>query len=418
MTESKWSFKTLVNILVVNFGLFYQSTCVVFAQYLSLPFYYFNWSLYVQYIAYTMRIWSQSLIAVVQYFAPADLVLTFDKSCINNNNSIQNSTTTTTTKTETPAAADKLFELNNQGVLKKLFLPKRIIVTANHQIYADWVYIWCISQLANQHGSLKIILKDSLKNLPIYGLGMQFFDFIFLKRKLADDEKTIINNLGRSKKDGTPLWLVLFPEGTVISNGTRKRSKDFAEKNNLKDNIYTLLPRSTGLRLCIQSLGESVEWMYDFTIGYPGIKPGENPEDIYTIPKIFFFDQQPRKIHVYIRRFRIKGIPVDDETEFSKWVYQRWQEKDSLMAHFYKEGRFPNQHEEEEKEKEKEKEKDNDDRKSLSANDQQSILTKEVSIKLFNPIRKLAQPTLCLLPYLPIIFSIYSLGRYLYSYLF
>lgn len=154
--------------------------------------------------------------------------------------------------------------------------------------------------------------------------------------------------------------------------------------------------------------------MYDFTIGYPGIKPGENPEDIYTIPKIFFFDQQPRKIHVYIKRFRIKDIPVDDEVEFSKWVYQLWQEKDSLMAHFYKEGSFPNQHEE----KEKENEKDNDDRKSLSTNDQQSILTKEVSIKLFNPIRKLAQPTLCLLPYLPIIFSIYSLGRYLYSYLF
>lgn len=45
---------------------------------------------------------------------------------------------------------------------------------------------------------------------------MQFFDFIFLKRKLADDEKIIIDNLGRSKKDGTPLWLVLFPEGTGI----------------------------------------------------------------------------------------------------------------------------------------------------------------------------------------------------------
>lgn len=37
------------------------------------------------------------------------------------------------------------------------------------QIYADWVYIWCIAYLAKAHGVLKIILKSSLKNLPIYG---------------------------------------------------------------------------------------------------------------------------------------------------------------------------------------------------------------------------------------------------------
>ncbi|CAO3621146.1 unnamed protein product [Cunninghamella blakesleeana] len=406
MTESKWSLKILVNILVVNFGLFYQSTSVVFAQYLSLPFYYFNWPLYVEYISYTMRIWSQSLIAVVQYFAPADLVLTFDKSCINKEDNT------------TPAvkSMDHLLELNKQGDLEKLLLPERIIVTANHQIYADWVYIWCISQLASKHGSLKILLKDSLKKLPVYGLGMQFFDFIFLKRKLIDDERTIIDNLGRSKKDGTPLWLVLFPEGTVISNGTRKRSKDFAEKNNLKDNKYTLLPRSTGLRLCIQSLGNSVDYIYDFTIGYPGIKIGENPEDIYTIPKIFFFGQQPKKIHVHIRRFLIRDIPVDDEKEFSQWVYQRWEEKDALMAYFYKEGHFPkndNNHDE----KEEKDMMDDEDRKSFITKDLHPIVTKEVSIKLEQPIRKLIQPTLCLLPYLPILFGIYILGSHLYSYL-
>lgn len=45
---------------------------------------------------------------------------------------------------------------------------------------------------------------------------MQFFDFIFLKRKLALDRDTIVSNLERSKKSDQPMWLVLFPEGTGI----------------------------------------------------------------------------------------------------------------------------------------------------------------------------------------------------------
>jgi 1-acyl-sn-glycerol-3-phosphate acyltransferase len=44
--------------------------------------------------------------------------------------------------------------------------------------------------------------------------GMQFFDFIFLKRKLAMDKDTIVSNLERSKRSDQPMWLVLFPEGT------------------------------------------------------------------------------------------------------------------------------------------------------------------------------------------------------------
>lgn len=43
---------------------------------------------------------------------------------------------------------------------------------------------------------------------------MKFFDFIFLKRKLAFDKDNIVNNLERAKKNHLPMWLLLFPEGT------------------------------------------------------------------------------------------------------------------------------------------------------------------------------------------------------------
>jgi 1-acyl-sn-glycerol-3-phosphate acyltransferase len=43
---------------------------------------------------------------------------------------------------------------------------------------------------------------------------MDYAEFIFVKRKLASDQSTIVSNLERSKKDNRPLWLLVYPEGT------------------------------------------------------------------------------------------------------------------------------------------------------------------------------------------------------------
>ncbi|KAI8057544.1 uncharacterized protein B0P05DRAFT_559674 [Gilbertella persicaria] len=169
---------------------------------------------------------------------------------------------------------------------------------------------------------------------------MQFFDFIFLKRKLALDKDNMVQNLERSKKSNQPMWLVLFPEGTVVSESTRLRSKAYAEKNDRKDNRYTLLPRSTGLRLCIAALKDNVDDVYDFTIGYSGIHGNDIPEKVYTIQSIFFFRHFPKKIHVHIRRFKIDAIPHENEQAFHNWNLERWVEKDQLMHQFYQTGSF------------------------------------------------------------------------------
>ena len=62
---------------------------------------------------------------------------------------------------------------------------------------------------------------------------MRFFDFILLKRNdWAHDKRAIEENLDRVNQND-PLWLVVFPEGTVVSKDTRKRSTTFAEKAGL-----------------------------------------------------------------------------------------------------------------------------------------------------------------------------------------
>jgi 1-acyl-sn-glycerol-3-phosphate acyltransferase len=41
------------------------------------------------------------------------------------------------------------------------------------------------------HGHLYIILKESIKYIPILGTGMMFYGFIFLSRKWATDKRTL-----------------------------------------------------------------------------------------------------------------------------------------------------------------------------------------------------------------------------------
>ncbi|OZJ03143.1 hypothetical protein BZG36_04640 [Bifiguratus adelaidae] len=305
----------VVKYLLIGTLLVGQSSCVVAAQILSLLFRpwknaYSSWHVYCE------ELWSQHMVALK-------------------------------TKTKDGGEAmdegiELLLRRNSLGKIVGLDLPSRLILISNHQVYADWIYLWCFAYMANAHGAVKIILKDALRKLPIFGLvcGMQFFDFIFLKRKLAADKVIITQTLERSRSVDNPMWLVIFPEGTVISENTRARSKAFADKLGFVDRTYLLLPRSTGLHLCMATLDDTVEYLYDVTVGYEGVKAGDIPEEKYTIRGTFFHDIYPKKVHMHLRRWRIDSIPVNADA-FNQWLLDRWKEKDALLEEFYRTGKFP-----------------------------------------------------------------------------
>ena len=139
------------------------------------------------------------------------------------------------------------------------------------------------------HGHIFIILKESLKYVPILGWGMQFFSFIFLSRNWTKDRERFAHRLGKLKRrqssnhhhnNGSdskttatynPMWMLIFPEGTNLSPNARKKSRAWAEKQGIRDCEHLLLPRSTGLKFCLEELGDTVEWVYDCTLAYEGI---------------------------------------------------------------------------------------------------------------------------------------------------
>lgn len=68
-----------------------------------------------------------------------------------------------------------------------------------------------------------------------------------------------------------PMWLLIFPEGTNLSAETRATSRAWAAKSGVADLRHQLLPRSTGLHVCLQELKKTTDWLYDCTIAYEGV---------------------------------------------------------------------------------------------------------------------------------------------------
>jgi lysocardiolipin and lysophospholipid acyltransferase len=59
-----------------------------------------------------------------------------------------------------------------QGNVLNINLPDRMVVMANHQAYLDWMYLWILACYSGSARGIIILLKASLKNIPIVGWGM------------------------------------------------------------------------------------------------------------------------------------------------------------------------------------------------------------------------------------------------------
>lgn len=168
-----------------------------------------------------------------------------------------------------------------------------------------------------------------------------------MKRNWLADQKPLASYLTRLVKvySESPMMLVIFPEGTLVSRETRPFSERYAKKMEIDDLKNVLLPRSTGLRFCLDKLQSGVEYVYDFTIGYEGIPPP--PEDAYgqdffTLRSVYFLGQSPVRVHLHLRRFALRDMPLKEEDgpAFDKWLRDRWTEKDHLLDAFYKDQQF------------------------------------------------------------------------------
>lgn len=286
------------------------------SQFIGAPLKLVDPKFYDAYMAWTKESFAVLMTTITQWWSPTVVRVSGDESM-----------------------KEQLYQMDD-GTLKCNF-PHRLVLMANHQLYTDWLYLWWIAYTNKMHGRIYIILKESLKQLPIFGWGAQFYNFIFLSRKWDTDKYRFRSSLNNLKNPKDPMWLLIFPEGTNLSAPTREKSAAWAKKSGVPDMKHGLLPRSTGLQFCLQELRKTTNWLYDCTIAYEGVPKGQYGQDIFTLRSSFFEGRPPKSVNMFWRRFKISEIPIDNDEAFGRWLNNRWREKDYILEYFYKFDQFP-----------------------------------------------------------------------------
>lgn len=135
------------------------------------------------------------------------------------------------------------------------------IIISNHLTEFDWLMILAVLYKLGRYDHVCIVLKDSLKNIPLLGYGMKYFGFIFLNRRIEKDRVIINDGVSRLKDTGC-FDLLLFPEGTYLDSESSIVTKEYIKNNPvvLDEEEFVpsevLVPRVTGFNLIRETLKE------------------------------------------------------------------------------------------------------------------------------------------------------------------
>ncbi|KAL4176378.1 hypothetical protein KRP22_001321 [Phytophthora ramorum] len=226
--------------------------------------------------------------------------------------------------------------------------PQRpVIILANHQVDADWWYIWQAARYHKAAGNVKIVLKDQLKYLPIIGWGMRLFQFLFLRRRIDQDEEHIKKYMNGLITDDFPFWLVLFPEGTTIHSEYVTKSQVFAAREDRPKFERVLLPRTTGMQIILDAVAEAKPDIYDFTLAFPSYS-GEVPTfdmgygrkvdtEVPSMKSLLAGQAPQGRVAIHSRKFSYE----DAATDLQGFLDARWKEKEERLNYFIKHQQFP-----------------------------------------------------------------------------
>ncbi|XP_068617440.1 lysocardiolipin acyltransferase 1-like [Battus philenor] len=232
------------------------------------------------------------------------------------------------------------------------------IIIMNHRTRVDWNYVWIALYHATQKSNEdnnnsivnstehfeifdkicsgksrnKFVLKDEIKGIPGMGWIMQLNYFLYVKRNWQEDQVNLSQFVNYYKKLQHRNRIILFPEGTDLSEDNKSRSNKFADANNLQHYEYVLHPRTKGwVSLCsrLRDAGAGLTSVYDVTVAY------DNPANELDLIR----GMLPREVCFHFKRYSINEIPTGDEA-LKSWLNDRWRDKEYSLRKFHSDGVF------------------------------------------------------------------------------
>ena len=203
------------------------------------------------------------------------------------------------------------------------------LVNANHQ---SWVDILVLQHLLNRRiPLLKFFLKQPLIWVPVMGLAWWALDFPFMRRHSEAYLQKHPEMRGRDQETTRracekfaliPTSVMNFLEGTRFTAAKQARQQSPYR--------HLLKPKTGGVAVALNAMGEKFEAVLDVTIVYPDGVP-----DFWQ-----FLSGQVRRVIV-----RVQTLPIPSQLlggdyagdaamrqAYQQWVHQRWLAKDARIS--------------------------------------------------------------------------------------
>nr|XP_022332436.1 acyl-CoA:lysophosphatidylglycerol acyltransferase 1-like isoform X3 [Crassostrea virginica] len=244
------------------------------------------------------------------------------------------------------------YTIKESGDSLEGIMDDEAVVLVNHQSTSDVPVV--MAALHNKNlvlGKVMWIMDDIFKYTNFGWISYFHGDFFILQGREArtDSLEKLESHINRIYKTTFKKWIILFPEGGFLRK-RRFRSQEFAKKNQLPVLQHVTLPRVGALKVIMDNLtpqpsrnssnsgaigvkGENIssqktlKWVIDMTVGYPGANP-------YNSHGMFVGYWPPHQIEIHYRVYPIDEVPQDKEG-LTKWMYERYQEKEVLLQEFY-----------------------------------------------------------------------------------
>ena len=187
------------------------------------------------------------------------------------------------------------------------------------------------------------LTTERFRHTHVYvGWLKQMHHFIFIKRDWNKDLVHINKMIHYLLATGPPIHVIIYPEGNVLTEGSKKADVEYAQSKGLIPHKYLLHPRVKGFAACVQACRSGHNGradVYEMTIGYKG-NPGQcayaGPFGGVQLPT----GDLPKEIHIHMKYHPSSSLPSSDE-ELGEWLRKRWREKDELLKQFYETNSFP-----------------------------------------------------------------------------
>lgn len=208
-----------------------------------------------------------------------------------------------------------------------------VLLICNHRTRLDWLFLISYQLRCGTLSNYRISLKAALQSIPGPGWAMQCAGFLFLQRDWKKDQDWISRSLKYFAETGTQPQFLLFPEGTDLCENGLRKSRLFAETNDLPMYQYVLHPRTTGFIHFVNKMREHkiLDSVLDMTVAYP--------EDIVHSEAQLGKGVAPQAVHFYAHNHLASELPATPE-KLEAWCRSIWQEKEVLLKRFYEEKTF------------------------------------------------------------------------------